>query len=479
MKIYNTLTKEKEEFIPQKKGEVGIYACGVTVYMPLHLGHIRTYIAYDVMVEYLRNFSKLKVFYVRNITDVGSIVGDADEGEDKIELKAAEKKMHPLELVDINIRGMWEELDAVRCSRPNITPRATGHILDIIQAVEQMIDDGFAYELDGNVYCDVSKIPNYGILSGNTLDALNAGARIAVNSKKHTPHDFAIWKKAGPRSVLKWRSPWGMGYPGWHIECTVMSQKYLGNTFDIHGGGRELAFPHHENEIAQSFALCGCAPAKYWMHTGMLNAADGTKMSKSKGNYITVEEALAKWGARALRWFVINAHYRSPLNYSDDAVKATNAGLERIENFFFGLNNNVGEGYNRALNDSLIKFGKVFEQHMEDDLNTANAIAAIFDFIKEANQTVMTRCYNVDNIKEIKAFFTSIDTVFKCFDFLYDTNSEFDSRRNKIEELMTKRNEFRKEKNFIKADELKAKIIELGAEVLDNKDGTSSVKIKD
>lgn len=477
MKIYNTMTHQKEDFVPVRKNEVSMYVCGVTVYAPLHLGHIRSYIAYDVMIEYLRNFKNYKVFYVRNITDVGSVVGDADEGEDKIELKAFEQKMHPLELVDHNIKGMWEGLDAVRCCRPNISPRATGHIVDIIEAVQQMIEDGYAYELDGNVYCDVSKIKDYGKLSGNTLEKLSAGARIECDPRKHTPYDFALWKKAQPNTVLKWNSPWGVGYPGWHIECTVMSTKYLGKTFDIHGGGRELAFPHHENEIAQNYALCGTQPVKYWVHTGMLNAADGTKMSKSKGNYVTVEDALKQYGGRALRWFCVFSHYRTPLTFSDSVFEQGKTEYEKISNFVFNLKEKAGIEYNKELANALKVLKKNFEEQMDDDFNTPNAFTEILNFIKNANIIIGKEKYNAKNVEEIIEFFVKMNSVFKVFDFL-DEKTESSDNTAEIQNLIDKRNRFRAEKNFAKADELKKQIIDMGAEITDNKDGTTSFRIK-
>ena len=477
MKIYNTLTRKKEDFVPIKKGEVGMYVCGVTVYAPLHMGHICTYISFDVIAEYFKNFKNYNVFYVRNITDVGSVVGEADEGEDKIELKAKDEHLHPLELVDRNIKGMWEGLDKVRCARPNISPRATMHIMEIIEAVQKMIERGYAYEIDGDVYCDVSKIKNYGILSGNTLDKLEAGARLEIDSKKHNPNDFAVWKKARTNSVLKWNSPWGVGYPGWHIECSVMSTKYLGQTFDIHGGGMDLAFPHHENEIAQNYALCGKQPVNYWMHTALLTR-DGVKMSKSLGNYITVDEALEKWGAVNLRWFFVNSKYNSPTNIVDNAFDATNAGLLRIENMWGNLEQNVGNIHSSKLDEALSALKTNFEREMDDDFNTPNAIAEIYEFVKKANVVITTKQYDKKNVEDIRAFFEKINKVFKCFDFLYQKEDKNEDLKNKVQALVDERNKFRGLKDFAKADELKQQILSLGAEICDNKDGTTSFKIR-
>ena len=479
MKIYNTLTNQKEDFVPIHKGEVRMYVCGVTVYSPIHLGHIRAYIAYDVMAEYFTHFKGLKTFYVRNITDVGSVVGDNDEGEDKIELKAKEEKVHPLELVDMNIRGMWQGLDEVRCRRPNISPRATGHIVEIIEAVQKMINSGYAYELDGNVYLDVSKISDYGVLSGNTIQKLSAGARIEYDKRKHTPYDFAVWKKAQKTSVLKWNSPWGVGYPGWHIECSVMSQKYLGNNFDIHGGGRDLQFPHHENEIAQSKALGLGSPAKYWVHAGMLNAEDGTKMSKSKGNDVTVEDALKKYGARNLRWLCAFSHYRSPIAFSEKAFSLIENEYQKIENFFYSLNSKTKTQHNELLDSYLKTLKTNFEKEMDDDFNCPNALTEIFNFIKLANTEINNSGFDDKNVIEITNYFEKINKVFKTFDFLAQKQPKIvNNNEDKIKSLIDERNAFRAQKNYQKADEIKSVLISMGVELTDNKDGTTTFRIK-
>ena len=370
-------------------------------------------------------------------------------------------------------------LDAVRCLRPNISPRATGHILEIIEAVEKMIKNGVAYELDGNVYLDVSKIKNYGILSGNTLDKLSAGARIEYDKRKHTPYDFAVWKKAQKNSVLKWNSPWGIGYPGWHIECSVMSKKYLGESFDIHGGARELQFPHHENEIAQSVAL-GCdRPVNFWVHTGLLNAEDGTKMSKSKGNYVTVDEAIEKYGALNLRWLCAFSHYRSPLMSSPKLFEQIKTEYQKLENFFFMLKQNQKTKYNEKLKSYLNSLEQKFVEEMDDDFNCPNVLTEIFNFIKLSNIEISQNEYNNENINEIVEFFLKIDKVFKVFDFLYekeDKNNSFDE--GKVQKLIDERNKYRQEKDYVKADEIKKEIISMGVELTDNKDGTTSYRIK-
>ena len=469
MKIYNTLTKKKEEFKPIKPNQVGMYVCGLTVYMPMHLGHIKTYIGFDVIKKYFE-YRGYKVFYVRNFTDVGSIVGDADQGEDKIVLKAKEMSVHPLELVDMNIKASWDNLDALHCDRPNISPRATGHIVDIIEAVQTMIDKGAAYELNGDVYLDVTKIKNYGVLSGNTLENLNAGARIEVKDGKHSPYDFTIWKKAQNNSALRWHSPWGDGYPGWHIECTVMSTKYLGDQFDIHGGGLDLRFPHHENEIAQSFALGKPMPANYWLHTGTLLAEDGQKMSKSKGNFITVDDAFKMYGARALRWFFVNAKYNAPIKFGADVIKASNQGLERIDNFVFNLKENAGGSHNASITRKLEELKVSFIREMDDDFNIPNAVACLFEFIKDVNTDIINHNYDEANKQEILAYLGKLDTIFSCLNL---NDEQKDDREEKVKALINERNKYRQEKNFAKADEIKQQILAMNVEIFDTKEGTT------
>jgi len=472
LKLYDSLTREKREFVPVTKGEIKMYVCGVTVYNKMHIGNARTYVSYDIMREYFINFKNYKVLYIQNITDVGAVVGDADRGEDKIEKQARLAGLHPMEVVDMYIKLMWDGLDALRNRRPNISPRATGHIVEIIEAVQAMIASGSAYVAGGDVYIDVSKIKNYGCLSGNTLEALSAGYRIEAESKKRSPHDFSVWKSAGPKSDLKWNSPWGMGYPGWHIECSVMSQKYLGNTFDIHGGGADIKFPHHENEIAQSYALHGCQPVNYWVHTGMLNV-DGAKMAKSAGNFITADDAITKFGARELRWFFVNCHYGSPTNISAESIAATEAGYERLATYFYNLKQNAGNAKNAELDKLLKDLANKFEASMDDDINTPNAVAAIYEFIKLTNPIIVSKQYNLGNISAITEFFSKVNQVFKVFDFLTETGGKPDDREAKVKQLIEERNNFRAAKNFAEADRVKQEILALNVELYDNKDGTT------
>ena len=347
LKIYNTLTKQKEIFIPFKKGRVGIYVCGPTVYDHPHIGHAKSYISFDVIVRYLRHLG-YKVRYVQNITDVGHLTDNADAGEDKIEKRAKLEQVEPMELVEMYMRSYYEDMDALNNLRPDISPRATGHIPEQIELVEKLIDKGFAYEANQSVYFDVSKLKDYGKLSGRKLDEQESGARIEINPEKKHPADFALWKKAGAGHIMKWNSPWGVGFPGWHLECSVMSMKYLGETFDIHGGGIENVFPHHECEIAQSETANELPFARYWMHNNMVTV-EGQKMGKSLGNFVTLKDAFKLFSPLTIRFFVLNTHYSSPIDYSNEALDAADKGLERLHNTIRNLRERLGHQGMRGL----------------------------------------------------------------------------------------------------------------------------------
>ncbi|NCB38177.1 MAG: cysteine--tRNA ligase, partial [Erysipelotrichia bacterium] len=326
--LYNSLTRQKEEFIPREPGHVGIYVCGPTVYGPPHLGHAKSYITFDVLVKHLRN-SGLKVRYVQNITDVGHLTDDADAGEDKIQRQARIDQVHPWEIVDKWTRQYMNDMEKLRLAHPNFYVRASQHIGEQIEAVEKLIAKGHAYVVNGNVYYDVESFPEYGKLSGRRLEEQKDGVRVESRSEKKNSRDFALWKKAEPTHILKWNSPWGEGYPGWHIECSVMANKYLGATIDIHGGGLENKFPHHECEIAQSEALNDVPFCRYWLHNNMVTV-DGVKMGKSLGNFKTCEDLLTRHSAEAIRAFILTTHYRSPSNYTEDAIDAAASGLDRL-----------------------------------------------------------------------------------------------------------------------------------------------------
>ncbi len=385
--LYNSLTRTKEAFVPLVEGQVGMYVCGPTVYGPPHLGHAKSYLTFDVLAKYLRHRG-FKVRYVQNITDVGHLTDDADAGEDKIIKQARLDQVHPWEIVDKFTRMYFEDMTALRVAHPSFYVRASQHIGEQIEAVVALLKKGHAYEVDGNVYFDVASFPAYGKLSGRVVDEQREAVRVEARSEKRHPRDFALWKKAEPGHILRWNSPWGPGYPGWHIECSVMSTKYLGETFDIHGGGLENMFPHHECEIAQSEAETGKPFARYWVHNNMVTV-DGVKMGKSLGNFRTIRDLLARHTPEAIRVFLLSTHYRSPTNYTEEAIAAAATGLARLTNCYTALTDLVGKG---ATGDDpemaalCADTAQALTTALDDDLDTPGAIARIYDFVTAVNR---------------------------------------------------------------------------------------------
>lgn len=386
LQVYNYLTRQKEPFVPLQKKRVGMYVCGPTVYDHAHLGHAKTYVAMDVVVRYLR-YLGYQVRYVQNITDVGHLL---DTGEDRILKGARRERIEPMELVETYTRSYFEDMDALGVVRPNISPRASGHIPEQIEIIKALLDKGYAYTTDkGDVYFSVEKFPEYGKLSGRKVDELEPGARVAVREEKQHPADFALWKHAEPEHILRWPSPWGWGYPGWHLECTAMAVKYLGETFDIHGGGLENIFPHNECEIAQSEAATGKPFARYWLLVGSLTV-NGVKMSKSLGNFLTIKDALKLYSPEAIRFFILSGHYRSPVDFSREALLAAERGVERLHNTVRALRARIQQATPAGTAD--LSYITDFDAHrdafieaMDDDFNTPRAIAALFDLSKEVN----------------------------------------------------------------------------------------------
>jgi len=384
------LTRKLELFKPLTEGRVNMYVCGPTVYDWAHLGHARTYVAFDIIIRWLE-YRGFKVFYVQNITDVGHLTEET--AEDKIVKGAREKGMEPMALVETYMREYFRDMSLLGVREPDISPRATGHLIEMIEAIERLIAKGYAYEVKGDVFFDVSKVKDYGRLSGFNREQMLAGSRFEVSRKKRAAEDFALWKKARKGSPLRWKSPWTEGFPGWHIECSVMSMKYLGPRFDIHGGGQDLVFPHHENEIAQSEALTGRRPfVKYWLHTGPLTI-NGQKMAKSLGNYVTVKDALKNHDPEALRLFTASAHYRSEIDYSERRIEEAQASLGRLYNTLRKLEDaakTAGEmaaGADDAQLSSLLQQrAKAFEDAMDEDFNTPQAIAALFELSRDMNR---------------------------------------------------------------------------------------------
>ena len=479
LKIYNTLTRQRETFVPIEEGRVGIYVCGPTVYDHPHIGHAKSYVSFDIVVRYLRHLG-YKVRYVQNITDVGHLTDNADAGEDKIEKRAKLEKVEPMELVEMYMRSYYEDMDALNNIRADISPRATGHIPEQIDLVSTLIDKGFAYEANQSVYFNVSKLKDYGKLSGRKLDEQESGARIEINPEKKHPADFALWKKAGPEHIMKWNSPWGVGFPGWHLECSVMSMKYLGETFDIHGGGIENVFPHHECEIAQSETANERPFARYWMHNNMVTV-DGQKMGKSLGNFVTLKDAFKKFSPLTIRFFVLNTHYSSPINYSDEALDAANTGLERLLNTIRSLKERMesasGAEGQEEWKAKLESYKNAFEGAMNEDFNTSEALAVLFNLSKEVNSLLSTdEEVSRGVLSEIDSFYSTFGdnvlgiTVENSAQHSSDGVDTYKMEDDLIKTLIDTRNELRTCKQWELADKVRDRLSELGIIIEDKKD---------
>ncbi|RMF57140.1 MAG: cysteine--tRNA ligase [Calditrichaeota bacterium] len=482
--IYNTLNRKKEEFIPLHPGRVYIYVCGPTVYGHSHIGHAKSYISFDAIIRYFR-YLGYRVKYVQNITDVGHLTDDADEGEDKIIKKAREEKLDPMEVAQYFTWSYFDDMAALGVLRPDISPHATGHIPEQIELIETLLEKGFAYEVNGSVYFDVHRFPEYGKLSGRRVEELEAGARIDVNPEKRHPADFALWKKADPSHLMKWRSPWSLGYPGWHIECSAMSMKYLGETFDIHGGGLDNVFPHHECEIAQSEAATGKPFVRYWMHNNMVSMA-GEKMSKSAGNVLLIKDLLKQYSPLAFRLFILSSHYRSRLEFSDEAMKGAEQGLERLSGVVARLQEVQSQaeeidGFSPPI--SIEEYYRRFEEAMNDDFNTPRAIAVLFDLAKEVNQYLTTNTkYHKPFVDELHLFYRKLatDVLGILPEKIAPTAEALSS--GMVEKLVKVtidvRALLRKEKNWNLADYIRDSLQEIGIILEDRPDGSTGWKFK-
>jgi cysteinyl-tRNA synthetase len=388
LQLHNYLTRRQETFTPVREGFVGMYVCGPTVYGHAHIGHAKAYITFDVLHRYLE-YLGYRVRYVQNITDVGHLTDDADEGEDKIAQQAKRERVEPMEVVEHYTRSYFEDMDALNVLRPDISPRASGHVPEQIEMAKTLLEKGYAYESNGSVFFSVTDWENYGKLSGRKVEELEEGARLEVNPDKKDPRDFAVWRAAAPHHIMQWNSPWGPGYPGWHAECTVMSRKYLGLPFDIHGGGLENIFPHNESEIAQCEAAYGKEFARYWVLNNMVTV-DGTKMGKSLGNFTTIKDALQRHDAMTLRFFILSSHYRSNTDFSDEALDAAGKGYERLIDTVALVRQRLAEVDDRGLVDERMA-DTLSEQRerclaaMDDDLGTPQALAALFDLNRAVN----------------------------------------------------------------------------------------------
>ncbi len=375
--IYNSLSRKKEPFRPLHEGSVGMYVCGPTVYSHSHVGHAKSYVSFDIIVRYLR-FSGFKVLYVQNITDVGHLL---DSGEDRMLKQSKIEKVHPMQIAETVTRSYFEDMDALQVVRPDISPRATGHIIEQIELVKQLEKKGYAYAVNGSVYFDVRQFREYGKLSGRTLEEAVEGTRVGVRDEKKNPEDFALWKKAEPEHIMRWPSPWGEGFPGWHVECSAMSMKYLGETFDIHGGGLDNQFPHHECELAQSESATGKPFARYWIHNNLVTV-NGQKMSKSLGNFVTLKDLFTKFNPLVVRFFILQSHYRSTLDFSDEAMQGARAGLEKLMNFVRELGQRIegiqDPGSKGGVAIDLSEYEREMKEAMDDDFNTSRTLAVLF-----------------------------------------------------------------------------------------------------
>jgi cysteinyl-tRNA synthetase len=384
LRLYNSLSRQKVIFEPIHEGRVHMYVCGPTVYNDAHLGHGKTYVNFDTIVRYLR-YLGYRVLYVQNITDVGHLL---DSGEDRMLKGAQREQVQPMALAETYTARYFRDMDRLNVVRPDISPRASGHVPEMIEWIQRLIEQGHAYEANGSVYFSVSSFDEYGKLSGRRVEDLQAGARVDVLQEKRDPVDFALWKRAEPEHIMRWNSPWGVGFPGWHIECTVMATKYLGQPFDIHGGGLENKFPHHECEVAQAEAGTGEAFARHWMHNGMLMIR-GEEMHKSLGNFVTLEQSFERWDPMVIRFFILLTHYRNPLDLTEEALDAAARGYGRLTTVVRSIRRRLaeaGEGEADANTlDVLARGRQAFEESMNDDFNTPGAIAALFDMSREVN----------------------------------------------------------------------------------------------
>jgi cysteinyl-tRNA synthetase len=486
LNLYNSLTRRKEEFKPLNEDNVGVYVCGPTVYGHSHLGHAKSYVSFDILIRYLR-YLNYDVTYVQNITDVGHLTDDADEGEDKITNAAKKEQKHPMALAEYYTRSYFEDMDKLNCVRPDISPRASGHILEQISMVTMLIKKGFAYEANGSVYFDVSKFEGYGKLSGRNIEEMIAGARVEVSPDKKHPADFALWKKAEPNHIMQWPSPWGMGYPGWHLECSVMSTKYLGKTIDIHGGGLENQFPHHECEIAQAEATNDAPFVRYWLHNNMVTV-DGQKMGKSLNNFITLKQAFSgaherltrSYDPLAVRQLILNSHYRSPLDFSDAALFAAQSGYGKITETVKALRNRLDiaspGSIDEKVQEQLIQLREKFDTAMNDDLNTSVALSVIFELVRLAQGLLENSRTTKDTINLIEVLFDRLGGDVLGIvkeDYTKEETDDESLAAKLINVLIEQRNEARKNKDFEKADQLRATLDHLGIILEDKPDMTT------
>lgn len=479
--IYNTLSRNKELFKPLIEGRVGMYVCGPTVYGESHLGHARPGITFDIVFRFFESIG-YKVRYVRNITDVGHLENDNDQGEDKIAKKARLEKLEPMEIAQFYTKSYLDSMDAMNVLRPNIQPIASGHIIEQIEIIKKILDSDYAYISNGSVYFDVVKYQNdtnkYGILSNRVIEDMLQTTRVLDGqSEKRNPYDFALWKKASPEHIMRWPSPWSEGFPGWHLECTAMSHKYLGDKFDIHGGGLDLLFPHHESEIAQSQCAFGNDPANYWMHNNMITI-DGKKMGKSLGNFITLSELFSgnhkllvkAYSPMTIRFFILQAHYRSTLDFSNEALLAAEKGLKRLYEAYKNISKiQISTENTIDISETETKCMKA----MCDDFNTPMVISYLFDVSTQINKILDSKeKINQENLDLLKGLFD------KWLIGILGIKDEVNNNMMPIIEglinlVLDLRKQAREDKDWVKSDNLRDELASLGVKIKDGKEGVS------
>lgn len=478
LQVYNYLTRKKERFVPIYQGFVGMYVCGPTVYGHAHIGHAKVYVTFDIVHRYLE-YLGYRVRYVQNVTDVGHLTGDADQGEDKVARQARKERVEPMEIVEFYTRSFFEDMDALNILRPDISPRASGHVPEQIELAEILVEKGLAYESNGSVFFSVEDWPSYGKLSGRKIGDLEEGARLDVNPDKRDPRDFAVWRAATQGQIMRWKSPWGDGFPGWHAECSVMSKKYLGLPFDIHGGGLENIFPHNESEIAQSEAAYGVDFARYWLLNNMVTV-DGVKMGKSLGNFTIIKDAVARYGPMPLRFFVLNSHYRSPTDFTGAALEAAGRGYERLVSALGLTRQRLADADLTQPADE--SFLGVIQQHkerflaaMDEDFNTPQALAVLFDFNKEVNSLLNSgQPIQGGTLKAIDDLYRELGS--KILGIIPDslempTGANFENELMQL--IIDLRAEARTRKDWSTADLIRDRLAEIGASLEDRPEGTT------
>lgn len=479
--LYNTLSKRKELFTPIHPGAVGMYVCGPTVYGDAHLGHARPGVTYDVLFRLFKHLG-YKVRYVRNITDVGHLENDADQGEDKIAKKARIEQLEPMEVVQTYTLRYHEAMRKLNVLPPSIEPHASGHIIEQIELVKRILDVGFAYESNGSVYFDVAKyhkIHNYGVLSGRNIDEMLSNTRsLDGQDDKHSPFDFALWKKASPEHIMHWPSPWSEGFPGWHLECSAMSEKYLGEEFDIHGGGMDLMFPHHECELAQNTASRGCGGVHYWMHNNMITIK-GQKMGKSLGNFITLDELFTgthklleqAYSPMTIRFFILQAHYRGTLDFSNEALQGAQKGLKRMMQAAKDVKN-LATKTEATVNKEIADLKEAIYTALCDDLNTPIALSHLFDAVRIINSVKDKSLIINENDKQI--LISLFDDI--CTNVLGLVDEQADSASEKlvgglINMVLDVRKQAKANKDWAMSDKIRDELKAVGVQIKDTKDG--------